>query len=252
MTEEAAYRVELEQFSGPLDLLIHLLREDELEPATIPVARVCDRYLEHLGDLSGIDIDAAGDFLSMASILLKLKARALLPDAEEAFEEEELDPRFELVRQLVQYRRFKQVAEVLRERRREAALRLDRGTHPEIAEATRRPPTSDGLEAASVEGLFGAFSRLLRETQLAAGYVLTQDDTPLEVHVERLGACLVAGERVPFPALFGERRDRGWVIGVFLALLELMKRGRADVLQAGDDDEIVVLGRAAPPAPLEP
>jgi segregation and condensation protein A len=243
VTEQTAYRVELEQFSGPLDLLIHLLKEDELEAETIPVATVCDRYLEHLGELERIDLDAAGDFLVMASILLRLKAQSLLPgDAETLDDDEDLDPRFELVRQLVQYRRFKQVAEDLRERRRQAALRLQRGMHPELASRPDRAPPSEPLKDASVEGLYLAFSRLLRETELAAGYVLTSDDTPLHVHVERLGVRLPAGSRVAFRDLFEGRTDRSWVIGVFLALLELMKRGRADVLQADGESDIVVTG----------
>ena len=130
MHADDVYRVELEQFSGPMDLLLHLLHEEELAVEDIPVARICDRFVACLEGLNRIDIDAAGDFLVMASTLMRMKSRALLPAEDQMLEDDDLDPRFELVRQLIQYRRFKRVAEVLEERRAVAARRLPRGMHP--------------------------------------------------------------------------------------------------------------------------
>ena len=96
-----------------MDLLLHLLREEEVDVERIPVARVCDRFVTYLEDLDRIDIDVAGDFLVMASTLMRMKSRSLLPKEEQLLDDDDLDPRFELVRQLIQYRRFKQVAEEL-------------------------------------------------------------------------------------------------------------------------------------------
>ena len=90
MTDEGGYRVELEQFCGPMDLLLHLLREEELEVDSIPVARICDRYLVHLEELERIDIDAAGDFLVMAATLMRLKSRSLLPKEEQVASDREV------------------------------------------------------------------------------------------------------------------------------------------------------------------
>ncbi len=253
LDEELAYRVELEQFSGPLDLLLHLLKEEELDAESVPVARVCNRYLEELEGLNRIDIDAAGDFLVMASILIKLKARALLPRDEVALDDDDLDPRFELVRQLIEYRRYKQVAQLLAERRTEAARWFGRGMRPELEEARRIEYSAEALEGSSIHILFEAFAKLLEETESRAGYVLTRDDTPMEVHLERLEDLLVAGAELSFVQLFAGRETRGYIIGVFLALLELMKRGRVDVFQREAFDDIVVAGREpTPEAPVAP
>ena len=253
MQESTDFRVELEQFSGPLELLLHLLREEELSVEGIQVARVCDRYLEHLGRLERIDLDAAGEFLLMAATLMRLKSRSLLPQEEQMLEEDDLDPRFELVRQLIEYRRFRRAAERLAERGAEAALQFARGMHPERREAlSRADPAAAAVEDATAERLFAAFARLLRETQLASGYVVSRDDTPLEDHVRRLENLLAPGVRATFGSLFEKGRSRAYAIGVFLALLELLKRGRLAVEQDGEFGEIRVEGRDPPPPATSP
>jgi len=249
---ETSYRVELEQFTGPLDLLLHLLREHELAVGEIRVAEVCDRYLEHLEELDTIDLDAAGEFLVMASILMRLKSRSLLPSDELALEEEDLDPRFELVRQLIEYRRFRRAADFLAWRRAEAARRFPRGGWPELRELRDAPRETETVVDTTVDDLFAAFGRLLRETQSGRAYVITKDDTPMEVHLGRLETLLSLDEAVPFRTLFAADASRAYVIGVFLALLELMKRGRAIVLQSGAFGDIVVQGANRPWESEEP
>ncbi len=245
MHEDDVYRVELEQFSGPMDLLLHLLREDEVDVERIPVARVCDRFVSYLDDLDRIDIDAAGDFLVMASTLMRMKSRSLLPKEEQILDDDDLDPRFDLVRELIQYRRFKRVAEVLGERRDTAARRLARGAHPEaedLRSAANAPPTELTIDGTSVELLFAAFARLLKETRGGRPYVVTVDDTPIEEHMERVEALVPIGEKLNFNQLLPRGASRSYVIGVFLALLELLKRGRIAVSQEGEFGAIEVVG----------
>lgn len=246
MTAESPSWVELPQFSGPLDLLLHLLDEEELSIEGIQVARVCDRYLEHLAKLERIDLDAAGEFLVMASTLLRLKSQSLLPEEERLLEEDDLDPRFELVRQLIEYRRFKRAAERLDGRREEFLRRFGRGMHPELRELPDPEPIPVETGGTSVEQLFAAFARLLRETQAEGGYVIARDDTPMSAHIERLERLLVPGSRVPFRALFAERRTRPFVVGVFLALLELIRRGLAFAVQEQEFGEIEIVVRETP------
>ncbi len=242
--DTSSYRVELDQFSGPMDLLLHLLKEEELEVTEIPIARVCDRYLEHLEHLDRIDIDAAGDFLVMATTLMRLKSRALLPQEERLLDDEDdLDPRFELVRQLIQYRRFKQVAAILEERRAAAARRLPRGMYPELREKGPRRDVQLELDGQGVELLFAAFARLIRETRGGRPYVVTVDDTPIDVHMARLEHLVPVGARVGFRDLMVPGATRAYVIGVFLALLELLKRGRVAVRQDGEFGAFEVEGR---------
>jgi segregation and condensation protein A len=242
----SGYRVELEQFSGPMELLLHLLDQEELSVEGIQVARICDRYLAHLEGLAKIDIDAAGEFLLMASTLMRMKSQSLLPAEEQLLEDEELDPRFELVRQLIEYRRFRRAAENLDLRAAEAALRFARGMRPEVLDLPAVPLESIPIEPTSADRLFAAFSRMLRETDMG-GYVVARDDTPLEQHVLRLERILEPGRRATFRELFAERMTRAYAIGVFLAMLELLKRGRIAVEQAQDYGEIWIEGREPPP-----
>jgi segregation and condensation protein A len=241
------YRVELEHFSGPLELLLHLLDEEELSVEGIQVSRICDRYLEHLERMEKIDIDAAGEFLVMAATLMRMKSRSLLPVEEQVLEEEDLDPRFELVRQLIEYRRFRRAAESLDARAAETALRFARGMRPEILDLPPVPLDTAPIEPTSADRLFAAFARLLRETEAGGGYVLARDDTPLEQHILRLERLIAPGQRATFEELFAERRTRAYAIGVFLAMLELLKRGRISVEQDGEFGEIWIEGREPPP-----
>jgi len=241
------YRVELDQFSGPMDLLLHLLDTEELSVEGIQVSRICDRYLAHLEALDKIDIDAAGEFLLMASTLMRMKSKSLLPAEEQLLEDDDLDPRFELVRQLIEYRKFRRAAETLDARAAEAALRFARGMRPEILELPPLPLDSAPIEATSADRLFAAFARLVAQTELGGGYAIARDDTPLEQHILRLERILAPGQRATFEELFAERRTRAYAIGVFLAMLELLKRGRIAVEQDGEFGEIWIEGREPPP-----
>lgn len=244
-TASSGYRVEIEQFSGPMELLLHLLDQEELSVEGIQVARICDRYLAYLGELETIDIDAAGEFLLMAATLMRMKSRSLLPAEEQALEEEDLDPRFELVRQLIEYRRFRRAAESLDARAAENAMRFARGMRPELDEIPLPPLETAPIEPTSADRLFAAFARLLRETD-AGGYVVARDDTPLEAHIQRLERILEPGRRATFAELFLEKRTRAFAIGVFIAILELLKRGRVSVEQEEEFGEIWVEGREPP------
>ena len=248
MTEATPYdyRVELDQFSGPMELLLHLLDQEELSVDGIQVARICERYLEYVTHVEKIDIDAAGEFLLMAATLMRIKSRSLLPVEEQILEDEDLDPRFELVRQLIEYRRFRRAAETLDARAAEAALRFARGMRPEILEIPPLPLDTAPIEAASADRLFAAFARLLRQIDVGGGYVVALDDTPLEQHILRLERILAPGERATFAELFAERNTRTYAIGVFLAMLELLKRGRIAVEQAEEFGEIWLEGREPP------
>lgn len=246
VTSDGDWRVELPQFSGPLELLLHLLDADELSIEGIEVARVCDRYLAYLEHLDKIDLDAAGEFLVMASTLMRIKSQSLLPEEDRVLEDDDLDPRFELVRQLIEYRRFKRAATALDQRREEFALRMPRGMHPELREKADAPePLATDAGGTTVEQLFAAFARLLRETQ-GTTWVIARDDTPMEAHLARLQAAFTPGRRLKFMDLFEGPRTRAFVIGTFLALLELIKRGYAFAVQEQEFGEIEIVVHEIP------
>jgi segregation and condensation protein A len=244
------FRVELEAYSGPMDLLLYLIQKEEVDVHDIPVARILEKYLEALRSTNVLDLDRAGEFLVMASTLLALKSAMLLPTEDPGLGEI-LDPREELVRQIIEYRRVKEAGALLRGLQEEASLRWPRGRAP-IPEAPpeegAEPP---GVREATLYDVFAAFHRLLRETQSGETRRILYDDMPMEQHVERILGAIAASGRAGLLALLGERRDRSFVLGTFLAILELMKEGRLMAIQgaAGADIEIMLqdseAGRAA-------
>jgi segregation and condensation protein A len=242
----ADYTVRLaEVFQGPMDLLLHLVREQEVEIHQIEINRVIDGYLAYLRDLEQVDIDLAGDFVLMAATLMAIKSRSLLP-REEIDLEAELDPRDELIQRLIEYRHFKEASRDMSERLHAHSLRY---TH------SRRP---QGEEEESVDfgeitqwDLLSCFSRLMREIQSSHALRIQADDRPLRWHVERLVGWLkarrVAGlrELVQAGVSAGEA-SKPTLIGTFCALLELMKIGvvRAEQAHASDDIRIALVAEA--------
>jgi segregation and condensation protein A len=233
------YRVELPVFRGPLDLLLYLVKRDEVDVRDIPIARVAEQFKEYLDVLALIDVEEAGDFLVMAATLMEIKTKMLLPRAEEAAEPEE-DPRRELVRQLLEYKRFKDAAAVLEARAEEQGLRLARQPVP----ATATPGTAP-LHPAELWDLVSAFNRLMRETLTAQPQAITDDFTPMYVYVDDILRRLGQQPRLPLSALFTPPHTRGRLVGLFLAVLELAKQHRVVAEQAAVFGEIWIA--LAPP-----
>ncbi len=240
------FRVELEAFAGPLDLLLYLIQKEEVDVHDIPVARILERYLQVLRAAPVEDLDRAGDFLVMASTLMAVKSAMLLPggDAEVA---DLLDPREELVRQIIEYRRFKDTAGVLSRLREEASLRWPRGPGPLPGPAPGEAPDPPGVREATLFDLFACFHRLLRETAADQPRHIVYDEVPQEAHMERvLAAVGRSAGRAGLEALLGARRDREFVLGTFLAVLELMKEGRILAMHRDAEAPIEVVLRDSP------
>ena len=245
------FRVELDAYSGPMDLLLYLIQKEEVDVHDIPVARILEKYLEALRAGPVLDLDRAGEFLVMASNLLAVKSALLLPN-EDPVLGELVDPREELVRQIIEYRRVKEAGGLLRDLQAEAALRWPRGRGPvpELAEEDR--PEPPGVREATLYDIFATFHRLLRETESEEPRRIRYDDVPMEIHVDRILAAIgTSADGAGLLALLGDRRDRAFVLGTFLAILELMKEGRVLAVQAdaGEDIRVVLqdsdAGRAA-------
>jgi len=225
-------RVDLASFQGPLDLLLYLVQQEEVDIYEVSIARIADRFLAICRDeVKGLDVDQAGEFLVMSSQLLVLKSRALLP-REEAVDLEEIDPRLDLVRQLLEYRRYKGVSAELQERfDRQMAKAAVRVRKPSL----EAPPPDDeeNLEL-DLYGLVAAFQRLLRETGGAEAVHMAKERLPITHFVGTIfDELMEMGGRVSFRRLLGAKPDRTYVIGAFLALLELLKLRKIRVLQDG-------------------
>jgi len=167
-----AYRVRLDHFQGPLDLLLYLVRRQEVNILDIPIARIAEQFLDFLQALQALDLDGIGEFLVMAGTLMEIKSRMLLPAMEREDGESE-DPRVELVRQLVEYRRYKEAAQLLEERARDRARCLPRPAAAWNEQSDERTP-----EQVEIWDLVSAFGRLLRQAETPVVSELPEDQPP--------------------------------------------------------------------------
>lgn len=242
------YRIDLEAFGGPMDLLLYLVKKNEVDIYDIPIADILDQFLEYMKLLTHLDVDGVGEFLVMASTLMEIKSRMLLPHAEDAdLLEDEDDPRTELVRQLLDYKRFKEISEELDEQRKEQARRFPRGASGEYAADGDEEPRFT-LGELTLWDLCAAYSKILQEIEFNQSREVILDDTPVEEHMNRIISHLKSVQRAEFRSLVPMNADRGTLIGIFVALLELVREKEIRVFQQEDFGEIQVSIRDDPPA----
>jgi segregation and condensation protein A len=237
------YKVNLEVFEGPLDLLLYLIRRDELDIYDIPIERVAKQYADYLSVMEMLDLNIAGEFIVMAATLALIKSRMLLPvealPADDADEEEGTDPRWDLVRQLVEYKRFKDAASRLQEREFLQQNVFALGGEAVIGEGDAGPeekPLGDvglfDLIAAFNEVLAHAPVEPIGEIEPIAWTVPDKIDMILRL-TQRTGS-------VAFSKLFHRHSPRGEIIVTFLALLELLRLRQIAAFQAGPFTEILI------------
>jgi segregation and condensation protein A len=220
----SGYRVNLEIFAGPLDLLLYLVRKEEVDIYDIPIARITEQYIRYIEMLKSLDIDLAGDFLVMASTLMEIKSAMLLPRAqpEQTGAEEFEDPRAELIRQLLEYKRFKDAANLL-----EAASdrHSERFARPEGVISRLSPETGPeiDLEQVSIWDLLEAFDMLMKATNITGDISHIKDDTPIDLYQIEILHRLQSEGPMSFERMFEDRWNRLAMIGLFLALLELIR-----------------------------
>jgi segregation and condensation protein A len=233
------YKVHLDTYSGPLDLLLYLIRRDEVDIYDIPIARVLEQYLEFVRMLEQIDPDVVGDFLVMAATLMEIKSRLLLPKPPpEVDDGEEFDPRSDLVRQLLMYKAYRDAAGALADRADTHARRFARPkVHLQLPDAE---PEFD-LEEVQVWDLLNAFNKLLAAVgKQKVTHNVVYDDTPITLHAaDILDRLEREGPSIRFETIF-EGRTRGEMVGLFLAMLELIRQDRIRVEQEQQFGSITV------------
>lgn len=253
-----AYRVHLDRFDGPLDLLLHLIRRAEVDIQDIPIATIADQFVAQLSDLERIDIDRAGEFLVMAATLAEIKSRVLARapgkdtgEDDAADPRDENDPRSDLIRQLLEYKTFRDAADELERRgedwsRRYPAARAGIDS-AEVRAAVQRLHEGVELEDIALGDLIEAFERIYQSVNFErlGEHEVSDDDTPIELHAEdiidqvkRLTASH-AGATMPLRRIF-EGRTRAEMLGLFLATLELTRQRRIDVRQDDATGEITL------------
>lgn len=232
------YRVELRHYAGPMDLLLHLVKKEEVDIHDIPIARILEQYLDHLTIIEELDLDDAGEFTVMAATLMAIKSKMLLP-IEEVDLEEEIDPRYELVQQLLEYKRLKDSGSVLEQRAEVFSQRVGRP-------ASARPGPVAGedrsLSEIGLAELLETFAKLLESVGQNAGKRerhVAVDDRPVRVYMDRLNERLSKDGVVRFQDLL-QTGSRPELIGYFLALLVLLKQERLGIAEEPGSGELIV------------
>lgn len=236
-----SYKVRLEIFEGPLDLLLHLIKEEELNVLDIPIVRITDQFLEYLNLMELMDLDISGDFLVMAATLMHIKSRMLLPPDPDTVDLEEEDPRAELVRRLLEYKSFKEASEKLRgyeEKRGDWFTR------------TGIEPDSDEIETPIGEvtlfDLLTAFQRVLKAVPDTSAHEVNRDEFSVADKVHELYHRLAREPMVRFSTLFRSAKNRYEIITTFLAVLELIRLKEVIALQDAQFGEIEITRNVKP------
>jgi len=229
------FQIKLDMFEGPLDLLLHLIREHQLDILDIPMATITDAYLRHLSLMQELDLDVAGEFLLMAATLIHIKSKMLLPPEEiaEGEETDQEDPRAELVSRLLEYKRFKEAAQTLGLLESESALLHRRGA-PVMDLEVEGP-----LQVSMVE-LLRAFRDVLSRADKAMPLEITPEEINVGQRIVMLMDRLAAESPVEFSRLFGNATRRVEIIVTFLALLELLRRRLATARQSDAMGSIMI------------
>ena len=214
------FRVDLHSvFRGPLDLLLHLVKKHEVDITDIPVGLITEQYLAHLEVLQELDVDAVGDFLDMASHLIELKSRLVLPHGGDEIETLE-DPRDELVTRLLEYKKYKDAASMLEEQSRAAQQRFAR-------QANDTPPrsalASEPIQEVELWDLVSAMGRIMRDSAPPPTSSIIYDDTPIQTHMQRIHQAIVANGKAALSDFFIPGAHKSSMIGLFLAILELVR-----------------------------
>ena len=230
--------VRLPRFEGPLDLLLHLIKRDEIDIYDIPIAHITQQYLEYIELMRSLDLEVAGEFLVMAATLMRIKAKMLLPLPAVGEEEEEGDPREELVQRLIEYRQFKEAASTLKVREEERRLLFERGMLPGADEAGPLP-----LAPATLFDLLDALNRVMLRMPEQAVYDVRAEAYDVEDKMSLIARTVAELGSVTFNTLMQACRARAEVIVTFIALLELVKLGQVGVAQAEPFGDIEIVAR---------
>ena len=238
---EADYKVKLEVFEGPLDLLLYLIKKEEGDIYDIPIERITNQYMEYLTLMQMLNLEVAGEFLVMAATLMYIKSRMLLPADQQVTDtetEEGEDPRWELIRQLVEYKKFKDAGLQLGQREEQQANIFSRGSPDAGTEVDKDIP----LAEVSIFDLINAFNEVLKKASAREDFrEIIEERFTVSDKIEEILYTLRDRSEMIFSELFATASSRAEVVVTFLALLELIRLKRLKVVQVEAFGEIQVL-----------
>ena len=232
------YKVQLPVFEGPLDLLLYLIKKDEINIYDIPIAKITSQYLEYLEVMKLLDLEIAGEFILMAATLMQIKSKMLLPiDDKEEEMAEEVDPREELVKKLLEYRKFKEAAGDLKDlqlKQRDSFTRLPGTQKPQLED-------EETYFEASLFDLITAFSKVLKEIPKGVFHQVIRDEFTVSDKIHDILHMLLEKPSIYFSRLFKKAKNKSEIVAIFLALLELVKLKEVVVKQESPFREIEIM-----------
>ena len=239
--ETPGWRVALPVFEGPLDLLLYLIRKHEVDIYEVQLEKITDQYLEYLDEIEQMNLEVAGEFLVVAATLIYIKSRSLLPVEQqmpEDDEENEDDPRWDLIRQLVEYKKFKEAAENLG-----GLAEFQEKLHPRDADPNFKAQVKSGLGSVQVLDLIKAFEKILERAKEKESFrEVFEDRYTVSDKIQFIRKLISAQGKVSFEALFTELSSRGEIVVTFLALLELIRLKQLLVTQHSPFEDIEIEG----------
>jgi len=233
-----SYKVKLEIFEGPLDLLLYFIKKDEINIYDIPISKITDQYLQYLEFMKLLDLNIAGEYLVMAATLMHIKSKLLLPPEEREAEEEEVkDPRQELVEKLLEYQKFKEAAaklDIMEKGRKDIFKRQAPGD-------ILSKDTQVRYFEANIFDLISAFSKILKEMPKETFHNIVKDEFTVEEKMHDIYHMLVARPKLMFTELFKDAKNKFEIVVTFLSILELIRLKEIKVYQKHMFDEIEII-----------
>jgi segregation and condensation protein A len=240
------FPVRLLNFEGPLDLLLHLIKQHQVNIYDIPIALITQQYLEYLDLIAELNLDVMGEFLVMAATLIHIKSRLLLPRPDPSQDDPDEDPREALVRRLLEHQRFKAAAELLHEKEIQRSAQWARPDERVAAVVGEAPEPEIEVDLFS---LMTAFRQVLERARRRPRVLLPPEQMSIETRIDQLLARLSDTEACGFEELFADVQTRTGMIVTFLAVLEMIRLKIVRVFQSANFGPIRVYKRAAPAAP---
>ena len=236
------YRVQLDIYHGPMDLLLYLVRRHELDVMDLPLAVVTRQFLDYLEVLELLDIDGVGEFVVTAAALIEMKCQTALPaekDEQQPTDDAIDEPRGDLVARLIEYKKYRDAAEQLQEH---AASWRER--FPRLSDdrpGSGKSPANDRIKEVELWDLVSALVRVLKKKEVEETSRIRYDDTPISVYIERITQRVKSEGRTRFSSFFDESNERTRIVGVFLAILEILRHHPFRAEQPVEFGEIWIL-----------
>jgi len=230
----SSYPVKLEIFEGPLDLLLFLIKKNEIDIYDIPISLITQQYLNYLEMMRNLDLEVAGEFILMAATLIRIKAQMLLPKTEE--EELEEDPRAELISALLEYKKYKELSAVLKDKEKERSRFFPRSDFSYLQSEDEKEDDID----VTLSDLLTAFQKVCRSVPEEIFHRVKIEEISLDQRIDHILSCLRNREKVKFAELFLDNPIRLVMVVTFIAILELIRLRKIKILQKRSFSEIWV------------